>query len=71
MSVCGPGVVTGFFLHIREPLPGGRVHFAGTETAVRWSGYADGAVESGQRCAAEVLGKASEKRERNFFSKNN
>ena len=30
---------------------------SGTETAVRWSGYADGAIESGQRCASEVLGR--------------
>jgi hypothetical protein len=31
------------------------VHWAGTETAVRWNGYMDGAVESGQRAADEVL----------------
>lgn len=29
--------------------------FAGTETASRWIGYMDGAVESGQRAAAELL----------------
>jgi len=33
----------------------GLVHWAGTETAVRWNGYMDGAVESGQRAAKEVL----------------
>eukprot|EP00160_Parvularia_atlantis_P000427 Unigene10351_Nuclearia_a/m.31621 Unigene10351_Nuclearia_a/g.31621 ORF Unigene10351_Nuclearia_a/g.31621 Unigene10351_Nuclearia_a/m.31621 type:complete len:194 (+) Unigene10351_Nuclearia_a:236-817(+) len=27
----------------------GRVHFAGTETAVHWNGYMDGAVEAGER----------------------
>jgi hypothetical protein len=30
------------------------IHFAGTETAMRWRGYMDGAVESGQRTAREV-----------------
>lgn len=31
-----------------------RVHFAGTETAVRWPGYMDGAIEAGERAASEV-----------------
>lgn len=31
-----------------------RVHFAGTETAVRWPGYMDGAIEAGERAATEV-----------------
>jgi len=31
------------------------VFFAGTETATRWIGYMDGAIESGQRAAAEVV----------------
>lgn len=31
-----------------------RVHFAGTETASRWPGYMDGAIEAGERAAAEV-----------------
>jgi monoamine oxidase len=35
--------------------PQGRVHFAGTETAARWPGYLDGAIEAGERAAAEVL----------------
>ena len=34
--------------------PHGRIHWAGTETASRWYGYVDGAIESGQRAAAEV-----------------
>lgn len=33
----------------------GRVHFAGTETAARWTGYMDGAIEAGERAAVEVL----------------
>ena len=38
---------------LREPV--GRVHWAGTETATRWSGYIDGAISSGERAAAEAL----------------
>jgi len=33
----------------------GRLHLAGTETARQWRGYMEGAVESGERAAAEVL----------------
>jgi monoamine oxidase len=38
---------------LREPF--GRVHFAGAETAVEFCGYIEGAMESGQRAANEVL----------------
>ena len=38
---------------LREPV--GRLHFAGTETATRWMGYFDGAIEAAERAAAEVL----------------
>jgi monoamine oxidase len=31
------------------------IHFAGTETSIVWKGYMEGAVRSGQRCAAEVV----------------
>ena len=37
---------------LREPV--GPVHWAGTETATRWSGYIDGAISSGERAAGEV-----------------
>jgi monoamine oxidase len=33
----------------------GRVHWAGTETATVWSGYMEGALQAGERVAAEVL----------------
>jgi len=33
----------------------GRIHLAGTEAAVRWPGYMEGAIEAGERAAAEVL----------------
>jgi monoamine oxidase len=35
--------------------PAGRIHWAGAETATVWNGYMDGAVQSGERAAAEAL----------------
>jgi monoamine oxidase len=52
-GVFGPGAWTGFGRMLREPI--GRIHWAGTETATRWMGYMDGAIQSGKRAAAEVL----------------
>jgi monoamine oxidase len=49
----GPGALTEYGTALRAPI--GLVHWAGTETAVRWNGYMDGAVESGQRAADEVV----------------
>jgi monoamine oxidase len=34
--------------------PSGRIAFAGEHTSVRWQGYMNGAVESGQRAAADI-----------------
>lgn len=48
-----PGTMTTFGAQLREPF--GRIHRAGTESAVRWQGYFDGAVESGERVCAEIL----------------
>ena len=48
-----PGVWTQLGPSLREPV--GRIHWAGTETAQRWMGYVDGAIESGIRAADEVL----------------
>ena len=39
----------------RLRLPIGRLHFAGTELADSWTGYIDGAVQSGERAAREVV----------------
>ena len=33
----------------------GPLHWAGAETATVWNGYMDGAVQSGERAATEVL----------------
>jgi monoamine oxidase len=48
-----PGVWTSFGQALREPI--GRLHWAGTETATVWTSYMEGAVQSGQRAADEVL----------------
>lgn len=48
-----PGTLSRYGAALRTPC--GRLHFAGTETAGRWLGYMDGAVESGLRAAREVL----------------
>jgi monoamine oxidase len=48
-----PGTWTQFGPALRRPV--GLLHWAGTETATAWSGYMDGAVQSGRRAAAEVL----------------
>jgi monoamine oxidase len=48
-----PGGWTQFGRALREPI--GPIHWAGAETATVWNGYMDGAVQSGQRAASEVL----------------
>jgi monoamine oxidase len=52
-----PGVWTSFGQALREPV--GRLHWAGTETATAWTAFMEGAVQSGQRAADEVLAAAS------------
>ena len=48
-----PGAWTAHGHALRAPV--GRLHWAGAETATRWSGYMDGAVRSGERAARAVL----------------
>lgn len=48
-----PGAWTQLGPALRTPC--GRIHWAGTETAQRWVGYIDGAIESGERVADEIL----------------
>lgn len=50
----GAGVWTQYGSALAEPC--GRIHWAGSETSDIWNGYMDGAVRSGRRAAAEVLG---------------
>ena len=47
-----PGTLTAIGDALRTPC--GRVHWAGTETAMEGCGYIDGAVESGERAATEL-----------------
>ena len=54
VGIFGPGDLIGAGHTIREPV--GRLHWSGTETSDYWAGYMDGAVRSGERVAAEVLG---------------
>jgi len=37
---------------LREPV--GVIHWAGTETAIIWNGYMDGAIRSGEDAAIQV-----------------
>lgn len=48
-----PGTWTQHGPALREPV--GRIHWAGTETATVWCGYMDGAIQSGERAAQEIL----------------
>jgi monoamine oxidase len=54
ISHTGPGVLTEFGYTLREPC--GRVHWAGTESSAVMCGWVDGAIRSGERAAAEVMG---------------
>ncbi len=56
---CYAGLMTtGAWTSLGEALrkPCGNIHWAGTETATEWNGYIDGAIQSGERVAREVLG---------------
>ncbi len=47
------GVLTNFGALLRQPV--GRIHWAGTETSAAFHGSINGAIESGERAAQEVL----------------
>ena len=47
-----PGSWTTYGPWLRKPVDG--IHWAGTETADKWTGFLDGAIRSGQRAADEV-----------------
>jgi monoamine oxidase len=48
-----PGTLTAFGEALRTPV--GRIHWAGTETALDSTGFMEGALESGDRVAEEIL----------------
>lgn len=52
-AFCPPGLLTQHGAALRAPT--GPLHWAGTETATVWSGYIDGALQSGERAAREIL----------------
>lgn len=49
-----PGVLSVYGPALRAPV--GRLHWAGSETSDSWFGFMDGAVRSGRRAAAEIVG---------------
>ncbi len=51
-SFMPPGVLSRLGPALRQPV--GRLHWAGTEAALRWTGYMDGAIRAGEAAAAEV-----------------
>lgn len=57
VGVLPPGALTTAAATRQEPV--GCLHFAGTETATEWTGYMEGALQSGERAAAEVLAAAN------------
>lgn len=52
VGMMGPGTLSGLGPALRAP--SGPIHWAGTETATRWPGYMDGAIQAGERAAAEL-----------------
>jgi monoamine oxidase len=53
-----PGTMTRFGHALREPC--GRIHWAGTETAIEFNGYIEGGLCSGIRAAREVAARHNE-----------
>jgi monoamine oxidase len=53
-TIFGPNVWTRYGHALTAPA--GPIHWAGTETSPVWCGYMDGAVRSGEKAAAAVLG---------------
>jgi monoamine oxidase len=63
-AYCGympPGVWTRYGHALRAPV--GPIAWAGSETAVEHTGYMEGAIESGERAAAEVLAAGERRRQ--------
>ena len=52
VGLMGPGTLTGLGPLLQEP--SGPIHWAGTDTATSWPGYMEGAIQAGERSAAEV-----------------
>jgi monoamine oxidase len=52
VGLMGPGTLTGLGPVLTEPV--GPLHWAGTDTATEWNGYMEGAIQAGERAAAEA-----------------
>ncbi|HZR36357.1 MAG TPA: flavin monoamine oxidase family protein [Nevskia sp.] len=52
-GIWAPGQLSRLGPALRQPV--GRIHWAGTETASRWTGYMDGAVRAGEQAARDLL----------------
>jgi monoamine oxidase len=57
VSPLEPGVLTKYGASLRPRV--GRIHWAGTETSEKWTGYMDGAVRSGLLVAKVISGELS------------
>jgi monoamine oxidase len=55
VAVLGAGVLSRCGPALRKPC--GRIHWAGTEAAEKWTGYMDGAVRAGEAAADAILKK--------------
>jgi monoamine oxidase len=53
VAVSGPGTLTGQGHALYQST--GRIHFAGTESASQWGGFMEGALQSAERVAEEVV----------------
>ena len=53
VAVLPPTVLSQAGAALREPC--GRIYWAGTETATKWTGYMDGAVRAGEAAAKQIL----------------
>ncbi len=52
-AYAGPGIYARYGAWLRRPI--GSLLWAGTETSPYWTGYIDGAIQSGERAAEEVM----------------
>ena len=59
-AYAGPGIYARYGDWLRKPI--GALLWAGTETSPLWTGYIDGAIQSGERAAQEVLAYHAETR---------
>jgi len=53
VGIMAPGTWYSYGRELRAPI--GAIHWAGTETAVVWNGYMDGAIRSGEDAAAAIV----------------